>query len=47
MNNLVRDPQYADLTADMKQRLIQHMEGSSMRNQRLKRLFLLALEHGL
>ena len=45
MNNLVHDPQYADLTADMKQRLIQHFEGSSMRNQRLKRLFLLALEH--
>ena len=47
MNNLVRDPQYADLTADMKQRLVQHFEGSSMRNQRLKRLFLLALENDL
>ena len=45
MNNLVHDAQYADLVADMKQRLIRHFEGSSMRNERMKRLFLLALEY--
>ncbi len=45
MNNLVHDEQYADLVADMKQRLVQHFEASDMRNQRLKRLFLVALEH--
>ena len=47
MNNLVDDRQYADFIVDMKQRLVQHIEGSSMRDQRMKRLFLLALEHDL
>ena len=47
MNNLIHDPQYADIIADMKQRLVRHLEGSSMRNQRLKRLLLLALAHDL
>ncbi len=45
LNNLVHDRQYADIIADMKQRLTRHIEGSDMRNQRMKRLFLLALEH--
>ena len=45
MNNLIQDGQYADVIADMKQRLIQHFEGSNMRDQRMKRLFLLALEY--
>ena len=45
VNNLVHDRQYADIIADMKQRLTRHIEGSDMRNQRMKRLFLLALEH--
>ena len=47
MNNLVDDPQYADLTAEMKRRLIQHFEESSMRDQRWKRVFLLALEYDM
>ncbi len=47
MNNLVHVPQYAELIADMQQRLVKHLEGSSMRDQRLKRLFLLALENDL
>ncbi len=45
LKNLVHDRQYADIIADMKGRLTQHIEGSDMRNQRMKRLFLLALEH--
>ncbi len=45
LKNLVHDRQYADIIADMKRRLTQHIEGSDMRNQRMKRLFLLALEH--
>ncbi len=47
LKNLVHDRQYADIIADMNQRLTQHIEGSDMRNQRMKRLFLLALEHDL
>lgn len=46
MKNLVQDPQYAAVIADMRQRLSRHLEGSSMRNRRLQRLMLLALEHG-
>ena len=45
MNNLVSDPQYAGLIADMRQRLVEHIKGASMRDQRMKRLFLLALEY--
>lgn len=45
MNNLVQDRQYADIIADMKRRLTRHFEASSMRDERLRRIFLLALEH--
>jgi arylsulfatase A-like enzyme len=45
LNNLVHDPQYADLLADFKVRLVQHLEGSDMRNQRMKQLFLVALKY--
>ena len=45
MNNLVQDAQYTAVIADMRRRLAGHIEASSMRNQRMKRLFLLALEH--
>ena len=47
INNLLHAPQYAELIADMQQRLVKHLEGSSMRDQRLKRLLLLALENDL
>ena len=47
MNNLVNDRQYADLVAEMKRRLVRHLEGSDMRNQRMKRILLVALEHDL
>jgi len=46
LNNLVHDKQYADVIADMRERLTRHLEGSTMRDQRLKRVMLLALEHG-
>ena len=47
MNNLVDDPQYDEVIHDMRRRLVQHVEASSMRDQRMKRLFLVALEHGI
>ena len=47
MNNLIHDPQYADVIAEMRGRLVGHLKGSDMRNQRMKRLLLLALESGL
>lgn len=46
LNNLVDAPQYVDLRAELEQRLIQHFQNSSERNQRLRQLFLLALENG-
>ena len=45
MNNLALDPAYADVRRDMRQRLLRHFENSSERDQRLKRTFMLALEH--
>ena len=47
MSNLVHRPEYADLIGGMRQRLNRHFEGSTERNQRLKQLFLLALEYDL
>ena len=47
MNNLIYDEQHAEIVADMRRRLIRHVEGSSMRDQRLKRVLLLALEQGV
>ena len=46
LNNLIHDREYADVIVDMRARLTRHLEGSSMRDQRLKRVMLLALEHG-
>ena len=45
MKNLVHDPQFADVIVNMRGRLIQHLEASSMRDQRMKRLLLLALKN--
>ena len=45
MNNLVQDRAYADIIADMRGRLAQHLAGSNMRDQRLMRLMLLALDY--
>ena len=45
MNNLALDPAYADVRRDMRQRLLRHFEASNERDQRLKRTFMLALEH--
>ena len=46
-NNLVHSPEYADLIGDLRQRLIRHFQQSTERDQRLKKLFLLALENNL
>ena len=47
LNNLVHDAEYADVVADLRGRLMRHVEASDMRNQRLKRIFLLAMEYDL
>ncbi len=47
MNNLVHEAEQAEIVADMRRRLIRHIEDSSMRDQRLKRVMLLALEQGV
>ncbi len=44
LNNLAHQPDYADVVADLRGRLLRHVEASDMRNQRLKRIFLLAME---
>ena len=45
MNNLVHDRQYAELISELKGRLARHLQASDMRDQRMKSLFLLALEY--
>ena len=47
MNNLVHSPEYSELIGELKQRLIRHFNESTERDQRLKRLFLLALENDI
>ena len=45
MNNLIHDPGHAAVVSEMRARLTRHMQASSMRNQRLRATFLLALEY--
>ena len=45
MHNLIYEGEYAPVVKEMRARLTRHMQASTMRDQRLKQTFLLALEH--
>ncbi|GAB4425407.1 MAG: sulfatase-like hydrolase/transferase [Anaerolineae bacterium] len=47
MHNLVNDPQFSNLRANLRERIIGHLESSSEEDVRLKTVFLLALRRGL